>query len=254
MVLWGIEKSANYRPQKVALLVAHRIIRDAMREQTVAGDLLPPEHVMLDRYEIGRGTLREALRLLEFEGVIALKPGPKGGPVLLTPDASYLASSLVLLMELNKSPFRSIVEVRTGLEPMMSRLAASRIEDSALKELRETIVQMEENIDDQDIFFDSNGRFHDIIAWSTGNTLFGYIVESLLGIVSGTEVGIESPSSSRTATLKAHKEIYEAIESHDGQLAESRMREHLEAYIAYAEKKYPDVLDRVIPWDRTLNY
>jgi GntR family transcriptional regulator, transcriptional repressor for pyruvate dehydrogenase complex len=254
MVLWGIEKSSNYRPQKVALLVAHRIIRDAMKEQLVAGDLLPPEHVMLERYEIGRGTLREALRLLEFEGVIALKPGPKGGPVLLTPDASYLASSLVLLMELNKSPFRNIVEVRTGLEPMMSRFAATRIDAESLKQLRESIDQMEENLDDQEIFFDTNRRFHDIIAWSTGNTLFGYIVEALLGIVNGTAVGIENPSSSRKATLKAHKDIYEAIEARDPQRAEICMREHLEAYIDYAEKKYPDVLDRVIPWDRTLNY
>ncbi len=208
---------------------------------------------MLEEYGIGRGTLREALRLLEFEGVIALKPGPKGGPVLLTPDASYLASSLVLLMQLQKSPFRNIVEVRTGLEPVMSRLAAQRISGEALKELDETIQKMEENLDDQEIFFESNRRFHDIIAWSSDNPLFGYIVDALLGIVNGTDVGIEAPSSSRKATLKSHKDIYEAIANRDPKLAEEKMREHLQAYIDYAERKYPDVLDRVIPWDRTLN-
>jgi GntR family transcriptional regulator, transcriptional repressor for pyruvate dehydrogenase complex len=252
--IWHIDKSPNHRPQKIALLVAHRIVRDAMREQYVAGDLLPPEHAMLEKYEIGRGTLREALRLLEFEGVIALKPGPKGGPVLLTPDASNLASSLILLMELNKSPFRNIVEVRTGLEPIMSRLAAARISSDSLEELRITIEEMEENLDDQDIFFSSNQRFHDIIAWSSGNPLFGYIVESLLGIVNGNALGIGNPSSSRKSTLKAHKEIYGAIESRDGDLAEGSMRDHLNAYIEYAEKNYREVLDRVIPWDQTLNH
>ena len=80
---------------------------------------------MLETYETGRGTLREALRLLEFQGVIALKPGPGGGPILLTPAPSHLASTLQLLMQLNQATYRSIVEVRTAMEPMTSQLAAA---------------------------------------------------------------------------------------------------------------------------------
>lgn len=238
----------------MALLVAHRIVRDAMTEQLIAGDSLPPEHVMLEKYEIGRGTLREALRLLEFEGVITLKPGPKGGPILTTPDASHLASSLVLLMEVNKSPFRHVFEFRVGLEPMMCRLAASRINDVSLKELRETITKMEENIDNQELHLEINRRFHDIIAWSSGNTLFGYVTESLLGIVDGSSVGVESSLVRRKATLKAHKRILKAIENHDPDLAETHMREHLEDYIEFAEKRSPGFFNAVIPWDQALNY
>src|SRR5437660_9252231 len=79
------------RPPKAAMLVAQRIVRHIVRGNLQAGDLLPPERVMLETYQTGRGTLREALRLLEFQGVIALKPGPRGGPVVLNPDASHLA-------------------------------------------------------------------------------------------------------------------------------------------------------------------
>src|ERR1700733_6247644 len=95
--------SGTRRPQKAAMLIAQRIVHDALREHLRPGARLPAGGLMLERYEIGRGTLREALRLLEFEGVITLKPGPKGGPILLNPAASHLASTLQLLMQLNRA-------------------------------------------------------------------------------------------------------------------------------------------------------
>lgn len=207
---------------------------------------------MLEKYETGRGTLREALRLLEFQGVIALKPGPRGGPVLLDPDATHLASTVVLLMQLKQAPFRTIVEVRSALEPMISSLAATRISDESLDELSGTIKSMRENLGDQHIFLDENKRFHDIIAWSSGNALFGYIVDSLLGIMDGTVVGIDYPSPRRSAILKAHEDIYEAIAARDAVESEALMRKHIDEYVRYAKRKFPEMMDQVIQWDRLL--
>lgn len=234
------------------MLVAQRIVRDVVRGGMRPGDLLPPERTMLETYETGRGTLREALRLLEFQGVIALKPGPGGGPILLSPAASHLASTLQLLMQLNQAPYRVIVEVRTALEPMISQLAAERISDEALAELATTIDQMRDNLDDRDSFLDSNKRFHDIIAWSSGNVLFAYIVDSLLGILDGTVIGIDYPRHRRAAILKAHEEIHAALARRDPAASLERMREHIEAYSQYAQRKFPEVMSQVITWDRLL--
>lgn len=103
------------RPPKAAMLVAQRIVRDVVRDNLQPGDLLLSEREMLHIYQTGRGTLREALRFLEFQGVIALKPGPRGGPVLQDPDSSHLASTVVLLMQMKKAPLRTIVQVRGGI-------------------------------------------------------------------------------------------------------------------------------------------
>jgi DNA-binding FadR family transcriptional regulator len=205
---------------------------------------------MLEKYQTGRGTLREALRLLEFQGVISLKPGPRGGPVLQDPDASHLASSLVLLMQLKHAPFRSIVEVRSALEPMTSSLAAARMTDEALGALEENVLQMRDQLDDQRSFLEANKRFHDIIAWSSGNALFGYIVDSLLGIMDGSAVGIDYPSHRRKAILTAHVEIFEALKSRDPETSEARMRQHIEEYERYTARKFAHVLDEVIPWEQ----
>jgi GntR family transcriptional regulator, transcriptional repressor for pyruvate dehydrogenase complex len=240
------------RPPKAAMLVAQRIVRDVVRGSVKPGDVLPAERTMLEKYTIGRGTLREALRLLEFQGVIALKPGPRGGPVLLDPDASHLGNTVVLLMQLKEAPFRTIIEVRSALEPVISSMAAKRISDDALTSLESTIDQMRDSLDDQHIFLDANKQFHEIIAWSSGNPLFGYIIDSLLGIMDGTLIGMDYPSRRRSAILKAHENIYSAIRERDPGGSEALMREHIHEYVIYAERKFPEVLDRVIPWDRLL--
>lgn len=239
---------SNQRPQKTAVLVAQRIIRDVIRSDAHPGDTLPSEKAMLEMYDAGRGTLREALRLLEAQGVITIKPGPGGGPVLLDPDSSHLADTIVLLMEMKGGPFRSIAEVRFALEPMISALAAEHISEDSLIELKQTIEQMSSNLENEYLFLEANKRFHDVIAWSSGNALFGFLVESLLGIMDGTVIGVDYPPARRLAILQAHESILDALSARDPQESERRMREHIDAYITYIERKFPDVMTRVIPW------
>jgi GntR family transcriptional regulator, transcriptional repressor for pyruvate dehydrogenase complex len=240
------------RPPKAAMLVAQRIVRDIGRAGLRPGDLLPPERAMLETYETGRGTLREALRLLEFQGVIALKPGPGGGPILMNPAAAHLASTLQLLMQLNQAPYRMLIEARSSLEPVLSRLAAERIDAQALAELAGSVARMREHIDDHDAFRDSSRRFHDLIAWSSGNVLFAYIVDAVLGILDGTVIGIDGPGDRRAAILRAHEEIYAAIARHDAAAAGERMREHIESYTSHAQRKFPEILAQTVTWDRLL--
>src|SRR5919107_2108170 len=159
----------------------------------------PQKAAMLEKYQTGRGTLREALRLLEVQGVLGLKPGPRGGPVFRMPDGSHLASTFVLLMQLRGAPYRTIVEVRTALEPMISSLAAQRMSEECLTELNETVDRMHRYMDEQEPFFEANRQFHDIIARASGNALFAYMVDSLLGIMDGTALGVAYPTVHRAA-------------------------------------------------------
>lgn len=244
-----MQQNENVRPQKAAMLVAKRIMRDVGRQGLGPGDLLPPERTMLEKYEIGRGTLREALRLLEFQGAISLKPGPKGGPVLLDPDPSHLASMVQLVLQLKKAPFRSIIEVRSAIEPTLSALAATRMSEDELAALEQTIVDMRDRIEDTTVFFEANQRFHEILAYGSGNPLLSYFLDSLLGIMDGTVIGIDYPPHRRTAILKAHEELFEFLVRRDPVGSEQRMREHIDAYVEYAERRYADVLDQTVQWD-----
>jgi GntR family transcriptional regulator, transcriptional repressor for pyruvate dehydrogenase complex len=239
----------NARAPKTALLVARRIVRDIERRALQPGDKLPPEKVMFQEFQVGRGTLREALRFLELQGILSLKPGPGGGPVVERPDASNLAALLMLLLQSSDAGLRTVVEARGGLEPIVAWLAAERITPEALDDLAETITAMDEHLSDHTMFLEANKRFHETIAWSSDNPLFGYLVDALLGILDGTALGIEYSLHRRGPILKAHRAIYAALSQHDPGAAEAAMRQHIEEYVRHAERKFPEVLGRRVVWD-----
>jgi GntR family transcriptional repressor for pyruvate dehydrogenase complex len=239
---------SSLRPQKTAMLVAQRIVADINNRGNTVGDRLPPERAMLETYDVGRGTLRESLRFLELQGVISLKPGPGGGPVVQQPDASSLATSLTLLLQFANAPFRTVAEARGGLEPMMAQLAAERMSDEQLVELKFSVENMYENLGTQTVFLEENKRFHDLIAHGSGNAMFGYLVDALLGILDGSAIGIEYPEIRRVAVHKAHLRIYETLASRDPAGASEAMADHVAQYLKYAEKKFPAVMKAPIVW------
>lgn len=238
----------SLRPQKTAVLVAQRIVADIQRRGNTVGDHLPPERVMLEDYGIGRGTLRESLRFLELQGIIVLKPGPGGGPIVQQPDGSGLATALTLLLQFENAPFRTITEARSALEPMMARLAAERIDDEQLVELKDSVDQMRENLDDEEIFLEMNQRFHDLIAHHSGNAIFGHLIDALLGILDGSSIGVDYPRHRRKRVAEAHAAIYDALAAHDSDEASRTMLEHITEYANYVERKFPEVLDAPVSW------
>jgi GntR family transcriptional repressor for pyruvate dehydrogenase complex len=165
------------------------------------------------------------------------------------PDAAALATALTLLLQFEKAPFSTIAEARVGLEPMMARLAAQRMTDQQLAALKDSVDNMQENLGDQSIFLEENKRFHDVIAHGSGNAMFGHLVDALLGILDGSAIGIDYPRNRRTAVHKAHLRIYDAISSRDPAASAAAMTDHIDQYVRYAEKKFPDVLTAPIVWN-----
>lgn len=237
------------RPEKTAMIVAKRIVADIQRSGYTTGDRLPPEKAMLDTYQIGRGTLREALRFLELQGVISLKPGPGGGPTVEKPDASHLATSLVLVLQFDNAPFSTIVEARTDLEPVMARLAASRLTDEQLATLTTSVDLMGDNLNDRDVFLATNREFHEVIGWASGNAMYGFTISALIDIVDGTQLGVDYPEVRRRAIYAAHARILDALSRHDADDSFESMTIHMSEYCQYLQKKYQDVLDQPLTWE-----
>lgn len=238
-------------PPKSSFLLAETILRDIVRERLQPGDPLPAERVMVEKYGMGRTTVREALRLLEYQGAIQIRQGLNGGPFVQNPNSSHFASTIIFFLQMQQTPFKSIVEVRSAIEPMICQLAAERIGDEALQELDRTVQEMKRSIDDipdAADFNDMNTRFHNVIAWSSGNPLFQYLADSLLDILDGAVVGLNYTERSQRGVIAAHQAIYEALRQRDGDAAREAMQQHLADWEAYARRRYPEALEQVLPW------
>ena len=131
---------------------------------------------------------------------------------------------------------------------MMAQLAARRMTDEQLIALKTSVDSMYENLGDQTVFLQENKRFHDLIAHGSGNAMFGYLVDALLGILDGSAIGIDYPEIRRVAVHKAHLRIYNTLAARDAVGASDAMADHVAQYLKYAEKKFPEVLMAPIVW------
>lgn len=243
-------RPSSGKPKKTAILVAQRIVDEVIEQQLEPGAALLPERVMLERYGVARGTLRESLRILETHGVITIKTGPGGGPIVADPGSLPLASAIALVLQMDRVSFRSIIEARLTLEPLLSRQAAERRGPEDIEALRTSVAQMREGLEAPGDFFDFNRDFHGVVARAARNPVLLKMVASLNWIQDGTALGIGYEPEARTAILAAHRRIYKAIEAGDPEMAEAAMRLHIGEFTDYAEKNYAYVLDQPLRWDQ----
>ena len=112
------------RPAKTAETVAAAIVRDIVSRNLSPGDTLPSEAAMLAHYRVSRASLREALRLLEVQELIRLKPGPGGGPIVTSVDPRNLAKMTTLYLHLGGATYRELFEAVLVMSPISAERAA----------------------------------------------------------------------------------------------------------------------------------
>src|SRR5439155_15826548 len=116
--------------ERIALEIVHDIVAQGLQ----AGDHLPLEAAMVEHYGVSRASLREALRLLEVQGLIALKPGPGGGPVVGSVDAPSLARTTTLYFHLGGMTYGELYQTQEMLEPLCAELAARHPDRETVQE------------------------------------------------------------------------------------------------------------------------
>lgn len=246
--LTELSTGSGKRNPKTSERIARRLVNYIVDNDLAEGTLLPTEKELVQAFGVGRTTLREALRLLETRGVITIRPGPGGDPVVRRPRPDDLREGLTLFLQFSGASLNDVLEARAALEPMMARLAAERITPEQIDELQATIDNMRGSLGDHDLFLRENQRFHGIIAEATGSVVLLTFNDSLKSIADGASVGVHYTARRHSAVATAHQAIVDALRKGDSAAAEEAMLRHLDEAGDYWRRKYSNLTSSAVRW------
>ena len=238
--------------QKKSTVLSHHIVREIVAAELKPGDRLAPEAEMCADYGVGRSTIREALRILENQGVITIKTGPGGGPVVAGFDSGFLAANIALHLQLSGATFRDVMNARLVIEPAIAG-AAAEFGDPETLEALEALVAQSHIEQDHDALVKGAGDFHDIVAAGSGNPFFEYLVHALHRITEPFARRLQYQGARRDRLVNHHAQIAEAVARGDRDVASGMMRRDLLEFLEYAEQEVPQLLDEKIDWGRVNN-
>jgi GntR family transcriptional regulator, transcriptional repressor for pyruvate dehydrogenase complex len=233
------------RQPRLAELVAEelrgRITSGAMRD----GDLLPKLEELLDEFKVSKPSLREALRILETEGLITVRRGNVGGAVVHAPSSRDAGYMIGLVLESRNVNVRDLAGAIKQFEPLCAALCAERPDRLTVVVPRlEEIHERQKAATDDPLAFATIGReFHEVIVELAGNETIKLVIGALEAVWSaGERIWAQRASSTdsmpdartRTEGLRAHERLIELIVKGDATGVVTAARRHLESAQLYA--------------------
>jgi DNA-binding FadR family transcriptional regulator len=218
------------KPQQIADELRRLIVSGRLSE----GDSLGKEPELVERFGVSRPSLREALRILEAEGLISVVRGMLGGVVVHAPDQRLTARTAALVLQARNVSLADVYEARSLLEPVAVRAVASlRSRSSAVSELRRLIDDQTRVILDPDAFGPANARFHERLVALAGNQTLTIVAEMLNEIVAkavtAASKAASAPDSAATRRrgIRSQERLVSLIEAGKATEAEAHWRAHM---------------------------
>lgn len=145
------------------------------------GTKLPAERELKDMFNTSRGTLREALRVLEQKGLIEIKLGVSGGAIVKRIDAEPIMESLALLVRSGEISLEHLAEFRIKIEGSLMELAAARATKDDIKVLQQLYDEAKGFADKSDIvnFLKTDEKMHGYIGTMSRNPVFQFVQQSI---------------------------------------------------------------------------
>ncbi len=237
--------SSKATQERAAIRVARKLVGEIRRRRLRPGTKLVAEHRMVEKLGVARATVREALRFLELQGALRIKAGPGGGPVVSVPGADHLASVLSLHLQFAGASFRSVVEARRSIYPVLAAEAAERASSEDVVALQESIARMHAGARDPDFFIEEARRFMSLLGTASGNRVLALLVDALHRMSEGSG---EWDERQRRLALRSYEKAVSAIERRQPDEARAIMTKSLAAAARYRERTAPDELKQAVAW------
>lgn len=215
--------------QKLSELVFERLWQIIESGELAPGDTLPSERSLMERFQVGRPAVREALQMLANQGVITISHGERSRVNELTAGTAIGQVDAIakLLLSSKPSNLENLKQLRKLLEAGTVRIAAAICTDADVAELRARIERQRSLLGKDQPFIQADIDFHVSLARVTGNPLLETVTEAMLTWLFSYYKPMLHWEGREKTTLKEHESIVDLLAAHDVDGAARMMEDHL---------------------------
>jgi GntR family transcriptional regulator, transcriptional repressor for pyruvate dehydrogenase complex len=215
------------------------LIADELRARILGrefddGQVLGREPELVTRFGVSRPCLREALRILETEGLVTVVRGSRGGVTVHVPDQSVTARMAAMFLQAQGVPLADVHAARAEIEPAAAcKLAKAADRQAALAVLGNLVAAQEGLVDDPAAFGPANASFHHTLVALAGNRTLAIVTEVLDEVIDRTvdiaALALAQPMELRRHAIRSQRELLQYLEAGDADGAERHWQRHLDA-------------------------
>lgn len=245
--IWTTPTPAHTQDQKLAEVVAQRILGEITGGGWEIGSVIGSEAALLDKFEVSRAVLREAVRLLEYHSVARMRRGPGGGLVVAEPDPTASIEAMALYLGFQGIKSEHLRVIREAVELAGVDRVAARVSQPEVARRLRAMLQGGQNgtalasaADGFGPGSEASYRLHIELAELSGNPVLALFVRILIKLWARQEEicadrapASSSPGAEVPPVGATHQAVVEALLAGDGGLARHRMRRHLELLTAW---------------------
>jgi len=222
----GLFNPVNDR--RISELIVDQVRLLIRQQQLNPGDRLPPERELCERFGVSRVTVREALRVLEANGLLEIRVGARGGAFVTTPSKERVGEGIADLLTLSAVSAAEATEARLILEVGMIPLVCERADQEDIADLLDICDRQDAALATGDYEINLSAEFHSRLAECAHNSAVQMLSHSFRGplLMSLGRAQQSAPEMGRVGA-KEHRELVHAIQDHDAAKAAKIMRQHL---------------------------
>jgi len=215
------------RDRRVFEKVSDRIKTLIFDGELKAGDKLPSETSLAEQFNVGRQTVREALRLLEISGFITIQRGTAGGPLIMDTIIGRISDLYLDAFRMKKVTLAELTAARQEIERTILLHATDHMSENDLNALQDNVQKAKAKIAGNMVATEENIQFHNLLARASGNHVFVIVAESMMAVLGDFLSRLAPDVETSAKVIEDHEAIMKAIMNRDRGLALLLMERHL---------------------------
>ena len=197
-------------------------------------DKLPSERDLAERFNVGRPTVREAIRTLELMGLVEVFPGHKGTTIKNPELDTYMESlreQMSWMIQIERTTLQQLAEVRDSLETRIALLTAERATENQLREMQSILEDMKVTTNDINAYLEKGIEFHSVMARATQNPIFFAIWNAFADLIFRYYRDLLKDLDTKILKklYQVNVAVFEAILSKDPEKIQQAMSQHIDA-------------------------